>query len=425
MRILIYGSTYLTEICVNQLKKDGYNLIGYIPSENPTFPGKIDLPLADENDEHDIKLSIQYDKKITDFKNAYNLHTGLLPDFGGTNILYNTILKQVKEQGLTFHKIEAGFDEGGSISKMTYTVLPTDTVADLYQRMCKIAPRFLSNALAIIKVQGEPQVPKLYKRSDIPDDVSQNDIKEIKSRIYGGNCKVISICLKADGDVRTNVSFPAHNQDAPTSEKMLEMVKDLYELEINQDAGCDVDVYFVNNNIGFKEGNEWLDSIHGTKTKNGYLYVIHRANIGGSFGAYNHAYQELKNKYEYFLFTEEDLFVFGKEYYTKALDRYRELDIGFLSFIDVERRRNPVHCHGGVGLTSKRILEKVEEIHGCLPHSGEEFNKIKTIREGEIPFTNTIHKLGYEMARMGEVEDWNEKNNLLPYFNYKRLYNVY
>ena len=39
----------------------------------------MDLPIADETVPHDIKLSIQYDKKVTDLSNAYNVHTGLLP----------------------------------------------------------------------------------------------------------------------------------------------------------------------------------------------------------------------------------------------------------------------------------------------------------------------------------------------------------
>lgn len=425
MRILIYGSTYLTELCVNQLIKDGYNLVGYIPSENPTFEGVIKLPKVNEGIEHDIKLSIQYDKKIDDHNNAYNLHTGLLPDYGGTGILYYTILKGIKEQGLTFHKMTEKFDEGGVISKMTYSVLQNDTVKDLYMRMCVIAPKFLSNALKIIQIQGEPQKPTLFSCRNVPEDVSTRDTKEIRDILDGKNCKVISICLKRDGDVRTNVNFPAHNQDVPTSEKMLELVKELFYLEINQDAGCPVDIYFVNNDVGFKEGNDWLNSINGTKTKNGTLYVLHRENVGGAFGAYDFAFQKLKDKYKYFLFTEEDLFIFGKDYYSKALNRYNELGVGFLAFIDVERRRNPIHAHGGVGLVSRKVLEEVCDIHKCLPHSEKVFDKTDVIRKGEILFTNTIHKLGYELARMGEIEGWDEKNYLLPYFNYRRHYNVY
>lgn len=425
MRILIYGSTYLTELCVNQLIKDGYNLVGYIPSENPVFKGKIDLPLVDEEVEHDIKLSIQYDRKIKNFENAYNLHTGLLPDYGGTGILYFTLLKGLKEQGLTLHKMTENFDEGGVISKITYSVLPNDTVCDLYFRLCMIAPKFLSNVMSIIKIQGKSTKPTLFSSRDVPEDASSKDIKEIESRIHGGNCKVISVCLKDDGDIRTNVTFPAHCQNSGTSKEMLSMVKELYNLEINQDAGCDVDIYFINNDVGFKEGNDWLDSINGTKTKNGTVHVLHRDNIGGSFGAYDFAYQTLKNKYEYFLFTEEDLFIYGKDYYAKALNKYREAGTGFLAFIDVQRRSNPVHAHGGVGLTSREVLREVEAIHGCLPHSKEVFNKADVIRKGEIPFTNTIFKLGYGLATMGEIEDWDEKNYLLPYFNYKRLYNIY
>ena len=77
-KILIYGSSHLAqETCL--VLRDYYTLVGHIPSTNPTIPGSMDLPIADETVPHDIKLSIQYDKKVTDLSNAYNVHTGLLP----------------------------------------------------------------------------------------------------------------------------------------------------------------------------------------------------------------------------------------------------------------------------------------------------------------------------------------------------------
>lgn len=421
MRILILGSTYITEKCVNRLKRDGFNLIGYVPSENPTFPGKIDLPQVNENVEHDIKISIQYDKKLRDYSNAYNLHTGLLPQYGGCSILYHTIENKENEQGLTFHKMGEHFDEGAIISKMTYAVREGDTVSDLYLRMLSIAPQFLSNAISLIKVEGVTITPKLYKRADVPEDISQADTIAIRERISDSKCKVISICLKDEGDVRNTVSYPAHNQNCPTAKHMLKLVQELYEVEVNQDAGCPVDIYFINNDVGYEEGNKWLDSINGTKTKNGTLYVLTRENTGGSFGAYNYAFQTLKDKYNYFLFTEEDLFVFGNNYYQRALDKFLASNVGFLSFIGISHR-GEIHCHGGVGLTSRDILNEVVSVHGELPHSKLFFEKQDVIRKGEIPFTNVIHQLGYDLANFGEEGEWNEKNCILPYYDFKRSY---
>ena len=62
-KILIYGSTVLTrEAC--DLLKDHYDLVGHIPSENPHLLGKINLPIVDDTIDHDIKLSLQYNKKF-------------------------------------------------------------------------------------------------------------------------------------------------------------------------------------------------------------------------------------------------------------------------------------------------------------------------------------------------------------------------
>ena len=63
-KILIYGSAHLTEETCNLLKNN-YDLVGYIPSVNPVIAGNIDLPIVDENIQHDIKLSLQYNRRIT------------------------------------------------------------------------------------------------------------------------------------------------------------------------------------------------------------------------------------------------------------------------------------------------------------------------------------------------------------------------
>ena len=61
--IIILGSTYFTELTVNLLK-NYFNLIGFVPSENPTNSGNINLPIVSIDAECDLKLSIQYDKFV-------------------------------------------------------------------------------------------------------------------------------------------------------------------------------------------------------------------------------------------------------------------------------------------------------------------------------------------------------------------------
>ena len=170
--ILILGNTLLTEKVVNFLYEN-YNLVGYVPSKNPTIKGNINLPIKDINTECDIKLSIQYDQIIKDPINCFNVHTGLLPLYGGTNILDYTLENKEYEQGLTFHKMTNELDYGPIISKITYPVLPNDKVIDLYQRILSIGPYFVQSSLKLLETLNNTQVdkcvklkPKLYKRGE-------------------------------------------------------------------------------------------------------------------------------------------------------------------------------------------------------------------------------------------------------------------
>ena len=171
-KILILGSTFLTEKTV-ELLKHKYNLIGYVPSCNPTRRGIIDLPQCSINQDCDIKLSIQYDKIVKETSNSFNVHTGLLPNYGGTNILDYTLVNKEFEQGLTFHKMTSKLDYGPIISKTTYPVLKNDDVVDLYSRLLTIGPRFIFNSLEILSSLTLDQVnecrkeqPTIYKRGE-------------------------------------------------------------------------------------------------------------------------------------------------------------------------------------------------------------------------------------------------------------------
>lgn len=178
-KILIYGSAHLTqEAC--DLLKNYYDLVGHIPSVNPVISGKIDLPVVDETVEHDIKLSLQYNRQIMNIENAYNVHTGLLPYWGGVDILYHTIKKKrwssFFEQGLTFHKMTEKFDYGSIISKVTYPVCEMDNMIDLYERITQCFPSFVLGSLKLLESLNEKQIndcykekPKLFKRGKIDE----------------------------------------------------------------------------------------------------------------------------------------------------------------------------------------------------------------------------------------------------------------
>jgi hypothetical protein len=169
MRILLLGSTVLSAHVEAALPE----VIGHVPSAEPAFPGKMLSPVVAETTPHDIKLSVQFDRKLRDTRNAYNLHTGLLPQYGGRDILHHTLMNGDREQGLSFHAMSDQFDAGPLISTITYPVLPSDGIIELYQRMLIVAPLFVRSSLALLPFVDVTQisgwVPKLYKHSDIKD----------------------------------------------------------------------------------------------------------------------------------------------------------------------------------------------------------------------------------------------------------------
>ena len=165
--ILIYGSSFLTELVVNRLKKEPLDLIGYVPCVgSPTIPGNIDLPKISQDEwvQPDIAISIQYDRIIPVNEYTFNLHTGLLPEFGGRDILRHTLKENKDEQGLTFHQIDENYDSGKIISKITYPVVEGDDERQLYKRQCCIAPDFVISCLKLISCMRDSQIKKCHSK---------------------------------------------------------------------------------------------------------------------------------------------------------------------------------------------------------------------------------------------------------------------
>ena len=178
VKILIYGSTYLTSRCIRKIWQR-HSLVGQVPSINPFIQGKLWCRAVhlDDLPEHDIKLSIQYNRKIPDCENGFNVHTGLLPEWGGCDVLYHTLRMGATKQGATFHKMTDILDQGPVISKMTYPVLPGDTVLDLYARLAVMLPSFVVGALKILEDIGLDAVdycdfdaPTMFKRGAILEE---------------------------------------------------------------------------------------------------------------------------------------------------------------------------------------------------------------------------------------------------------------
>lgn len=194
MKILVFGSTFFTEIaCRHLLITRKHELVGYVPnSRRITVPGNMPIPEVSPMSQCDIILSIQYDKIINDVDKSFNVHTGLLPQYGGVDILYHTLKNGETEQGITFHKITERLDFGPIISRISYPVFENDTVADLYKRMALILPSFVELALDILEMitlEGAAEChmiePMIYKSGQILD--------EDQETYHGNKDKIIAV----------------------------------------------------------------------------------------------------------------------------------------------------------------------------------------------------------------------------------------
>ena len=248
------------------------------------------------------------------------------------------------------------------------------------------------------------------------------------------NCKVIATSFSPERIIRRPndavLRFPDHYQDIKTSYDALNQIQGIIAFELAQKPGVPLDIIIVNSDCSFREGNEYLDAINGTKTNYGTIRVLHKPNNNGwSFGAFNYAYEKFKNNYEYWMFTEDDILIGGDKYYFEAMEKLDiDKDNAFVAMVKVCNHSGGQHAGGGIGLTKTKFLDMVIDKYGCLPHffgKDDTFldvqrRRAEVIQHGEIPFTNVYVQLGYKIVPFGNQEEWNLlKNRILPYYDYK------
>jgi len=185
--------------------------------------------------------------------------------------------------------------------------------------------------------------------------------------------------------------------------------------ESSVDPGVEVDLIIVNNVQDSKEAVDYLNSIDGKKTKTGKIRVLHRENIGISFGAYNHAFENFRDDYDYWLFLEDDLFTNLENYYAQFLEQLEEDDnLAYVALVGVGSQNTPsAHAHNGAGCTSKKYLDLIYDERGSLPYHNapglpspdttntaqrQAFWKKHCIG-GEVAFTNAYVQKGYRIEK--------------------------
>ena len=206
--------------------------------------------------------------------------------------------------------------------------------------------------------------------------------------------------------------YTLHSQNFTNTEDIKKLILFNIEKENQCDPGLPVDMVFVNNDVGNVSGNMFVKNLNGKTIKNGKIISIENNNNGWSYGAFSKGFKELKNIYDYFIFAEDDMIITRDNYAKISYETFENnKNCGFVSYTGITNHvdknisnENLIHAHGATGFSSKKILEKVYNKYGKLPHcsfSDKKYYK-DIIIEGEIKFTNVIFKMGYSLVEAPE-----------------------
>ena len=193
-------------------------------------------------------------------------------------------------------------------------------------------------------------------------------------------------------------------QTFKSAEDVIDLCVKCHEVYKSWDPGCETDIIFVNNSPDVEKAVKFLESINGTSAHRGKFIVLEGNNIGMGFGAHSLAFKTLRDSYEYWMFTEDDVILKEKNLMKNAINQLRtDSSIGFVACYGLAGD----HAHGGIGCTSRKNLIRVWEKYGKLPHHDSvanlEDNKVfkhTHIIHGEIAFTKCYIELGMRLEKV-------------------------
>tara|TARA_Y100000310_G_scaffold38516_1_gene36097 strand:+ start:254 stop:1072 length:819 start_codon:yes stop_codon:yes gene_type:complete len=221
------------------------------------------------------------------------------------------------------------------------------------------------------------------------------------------NCKIVTSYF---GPRRT---YPRNYEES------VDLFKKMFSYDSKVDAGIKHDTVIVNHLTADESVNNKVKKLlldyDGAETKNGPVKIIHRPHENGEgigFKSRQYAYDKYKDDYEFWFFAEDDYNFFYDFYYKKCIDVLKQnKNTAFIctQHNEVGLRKNhndSDHCHGGMGCTHIKYLNKMVEFYGRLPYStmedaGNEERSGRAYKAaevwGEVAFTNVFLQMGYDL----------------------------
>lgn len=227
--------------------------------------------------------------------------------------------------------------------------------------------------------------------------------------------KIIATAFSQKRAIKPATNWPYHSQILSTESLYSEMVWKLAKLEMTEDPGEPMDTFIIVYKDQWDAWKKW-EQYDGKETKRGKLTVVFTEEDGGCYLQYDLGFQMNKDKYEWFIFTPDDVCILGQDYLVKIKEKWTE----YAGYVALQGLNDSPHVQGSIGLTHRDILQQVCEVNnGVLPHPKGAFSQERNISEGEHPFTNIIHTMGYDLVKYNKSEKWDRNNLCMPYHDIK------
>jgi virginiamycin A acetyltransferase len=202
-------------------------------------------------------------------------------------------------------------------------------------------------------------------------------------------CLIINFYL---GDRRKCI--PEYNED-----KLCLLKKQVEYLERYKNS-LDLIVFSFNKTDNHYDYVNEIERIIPDKIGEARTEIVTRENYGMSYGAWSDSFSRHRDKFDYFIFNEDDYFFVQNNWDTYLVDKFNYYgDCGYLcGIVRKPDGSNYYKEHAGhsVGISSNNVLSNVYEKFGCLPHSKSN-DYLSNENEGQIMQSNSIIELGYKL----------------------------
>ncbi len=104
-----------------------------------------------------------------------NLHASLLPRWRGAAPIQAAIAAGDHESGITVMYMDEGVDTGDILLRRKIEIAPNETGGSLHDRLARLAPQALSEALAVLQDGNAPRIPQDNSRATYAPKLGRAD----------------------------------------------------------------------------------------------------------------------------------------------------------------------------------------------------------------------------------------------------------